>query len=62
MKEITEAGIKAKPIETTKAMKEPLAVASLYLSYSVIGNGTVYTLNLKFGFPVATFSTDSYMN
>ena len=31
--ETTTAGIKAKPMETTKAMKSPEAVAALYLSF-----------------------------
>jgi hypothetical protein len=43
-------------------MKIPLAVAALYLIFSVIGKGTVVTLNLKFGFPVAYFNIASYIN
>ncbi len=36
-KDMTTAGINAKPIETTNAMKKPLADAALYLSFSVTG-------------------------
>ena len=39
MKDTTTAGINANPIETTNAMKNPLAVAALCLNFSVIGYG-----------------------
>ena len=32
-----DAGIKAKPIETTKTINTPLAYAALYLNFRVIG-------------------------
>jgi hypothetical protein len=55
MKEITVAGMSAKPMETTKEVKIPPADADLCLNFSVMGKGVVVTLNLKFGRPSALF-------
>jgi hypothetical protein len=55
MNETTVAGISAKPMDTTKEVKIPPADADLCLSFSVMGNGVVVTLNLKFGRPSALF-------
>lgn len=62
IKLITEAGIKAKPMETTNTMNTPLADAALYLSFSVTGNEEVTTSNLKSLLFVACFKIASYMN
>jgi hypothetical protein len=59
MKETTVAGISAKPMDTTKEVKIPPAEADLCLSFSVMGNGVVVTLNLKFGRPSALFKIAS---
>lgn len=62
MKLMTEAGIKAKPIETTKTINIPFVAAAFCLSFSVTGKAAVVTLNFKLGFPVAYFKIDSYIN
>jgi hypothetical protein len=59
MKETTVAGISAKPMDTTKEVKIPPADADLCLSFSVMGNGVVVTLNLKLGRPSALFKIAS---
>jgi hypothetical protein len=59
MNEITVAGIRAKPIDTTNEVKIPPAEAVLYLSFSVIGYGVVVVLSLKFGLPRALFKIAS---
>lgn len=43
-------------------MNIPLTVAAFDFNYYVTGNGDVVTLNFRFGFPVAYFNIDSYMN
>jgi uncharacterized membrane protein len=50
-----EAGIRAKPIESTNTMKIPLVVAAFSLSFTVTGKGAVITLNWKLGLPVAFY-------
>jgi hypothetical protein len=62
MKLITEAGIKAKPMDTTKTIKIPLAEAALSLSFCVTGKGEVMVSNLKSGFPEACLRIASYKN
>lgn len=59
MKETTVAGMRAKPMDTTKEVKIPPADADLCLSFSVMGYGVVVTLNLKFGRPSAVFKIAS---
>lgn len=53
MKEMTTAGTSAKPMETTKAIKMPLADEALCFSFSVTGNEVVTVWKLKFGIPSA---------
>lgn len=62
IKLMTDAGIKAKPIETTKTIKIPFADACLNLSFSVTGKGAVTVSNVKLGFPLACLRMASYMN
>ena len=53
IKETTVAGIRAKPIDTTKAVKIPLDEAALNFNFKVIGYGEVVILNFRLGFPKA---------
>jgi hypothetical protein len=46
-------------MDTTKEVKIPPADADLCLSFSVMGNGVVVTLNLKLGRPSALFKIAS---
>ena len=62
MKEMIAAGISAKPIDTTKTIKIPSAVAALSLSLCETGKAEVVTLKVKSGFPVAYFRIASYIN
>lgn len=62
MKLTMDAGIKAKPMETTNTMKIPLACYYLCLNFRVTGKPSVTTLKLKLGLLVAVLRMDSYMN
>jgi len=62
MKLTTAAGIKAKPMATTKTMNTPLAAAALYLNFYVIGKDDVVTWNLKLLLLLACLRMASYMN
>lgn len=57
-----EAGIREKPMATTKTTKEPLVVEALSFYLYVIGKGAVITLNLKSGLLVASFRIASYIS
>jgi hypothetical protein len=59
MKEMTMAGIREKPMETTNAMKNPLAEAARYFSFSVTGNGLVVNFSVRFGLPRDYLRMDS---